>query len=253
MRCSIASKSSNVFIDTRSSLVFDMRKRFVTGLVIAASSVVAALELAAQPAAARKAAPSPGTARQIPSVVRTDYYEVSGATAEELLASLRAHQLFARHASTKWQVDWHFECQLKPNECILRSFTAQVRIRYTLPNWVDSQQADKALQGEWQRYFGALQLHESVHGGFGIAAGKEMVRLVNSRNWRAADQKELKARLDEECEKTLQEYRARETAYDEKTDHGRTQGARLRPIRNHGSDWSARRAPDHELDVHPLQ
>ena len=204
-----------------------MSKSLVTRLIIAAG-MVAALELAAQPAPAPKAAPSPETAKQIPSVIRTDYYEVRGATAEALLASMRAHQRSTNHASTEWHIDWSYEYLTKPDECILRSLSVRALIRYTLPQWVDSQRADKALQGEWQRYFDALRLHESGHGGFGIAAAKEIVRLVNSRDWRAADQKEIKARLDEECEKTVQEFRAREVAYDEKTGHGRTQGALLK-------------------------
>jgi predicted secreted Zn-dependent protease len=105
-----------------------------------------------------------------------------------------------------------------------------VRVRYTLPQWVDWPRADKALQGEWKRYFGALAIHESGHAGYGIAAAKEMVRLVNSGEWRAPERKELKARIDEACNKTLREFRAQEVAYDEKTDHGRTQGARLKSI-----------------------
>ena len=211
------------------SQTFYMRERFVARLVVAAS-VVAALELVAQPAPALRAAPLSETAKQIPNIIRTDYYEIRGASAEALLASMRANQPFTNHASTEWRVDWNYEYLLKPNECILRSLNVRVRVRFTLPQWVDSQGADKALQEEWKRYFGALQLHESGHAGFGIAAGKEMVRLVNSREWRAADQKELKARIDEECDKTLQEFRARDVAYDEKTDHGRTQGARLKTI-----------------------
>ena len=207
--------------------MFYMRERFVTRLVIAAS-LVAALELVAQPAPALKAAPPRETAKQIPNIIRTDYYEVRGATAPALLASMRANQPFAKHASTEWHVDWNYDWLLKPDECILRSFSVRVRVRFTLPQWIDSQLADEALQGEWKRYSDALRVHESGHAGFGIAAGKEMVRLVNSREWRAADRKELKARIDEECDKTLREFRAREVAYDEKTDHGRTQGARLK-------------------------
>ena len=207
--------------------MFSIRKRLVTHLMIAAS-VVATLELAAQPAPDLKAALPRATARQLPNSIRTDYYEVHGTTAEALLASMRATQPSTNHASTVWRIDWNFEYLLKPDECILSSFSARVRVRYTLPQWVDSQRADKALQGEWKRYLGALGLHESGHAGFAIAAANEMVRLVNSREWRAPDRKELKARIDEACDKTIREYRAREVAYDEKTDHGRTQGARLK-------------------------
>jgi predicted secreted Zn-dependent protease len=211
--------------------MFSMSKRFATRLVIAAS-VVATLELAAQPAPALKAAPPREIANQNPNVIRTDYYEVRGATAEALLAAMKANQPSTRHASTEWHVDWNYEYLLKRDECILRSLNVRVRVRFTLPQWVDSERADEALQGEWKRYFGALQLHESGHAGLGIAAAKEMVRLVNSREWRAPDRTELKAQIDEACDKVVQEFRARDVAYDEKTDHGRTQGARLNTTRD---------------------
>jgi predicted secreted Zn-dependent protease len=207
-----------------------LRAGSATRLAIAVS-VVAALELLAQTVPALKSAPPRVTAKLMPNVIRTEFYEVRGATVAALLASMSANQPFTNHASTEWRVDWSFEYLVKPDECILRSFNVRVRVRFTLPQWVDSQLADQVLQEEWKRYFGALQIHESVHAGFGIDAGKEMVRLVNSREWRAADRKELKARIDEECEKTLQEFRSQEVAYDKKTDHGRTQGARLKTSR----------------------
>jgi predicted secreted Zn-dependent protease len=204
-----------------------MRTRLATRLVIAAS-VLAALGLVARPAAALKAAPPLEIAKLTPNVIRTDFYEVRGASARELLASMSANRPYTKHASTEWRVDWSYDYQLNPNECVLRSFKVRVRVRFTLPQWVDSEGVDKALQEEWNRYLRALQLHESAHAGFGISAGKEIVRLVNSREWRAADRKELKVRIDAECNKTLQEFRARDAAYDKTTDHGRTQGARLK-------------------------
>ena len=207
--------------------MFFMRTRLATRLVIAAS-VVAALKLAARPSAALKTAPPLETARLTPNVIRTDFYEVRGVTAEALLASMSANRPYTNHASTEWRVDWNYDYLLKPNECVLRSFNVRVRVRFTLPQWVDSERADKALQEEWKRYFSALQLHESTHAGFGIAAGKEIARLVNSREWRAADRKELEVQIEAECNKTLQEFRERDATYDKTTDHGRTQGARLR-------------------------
>ncbi|MGO8932047.1 MAG: DUF922 domain-containing protein [Limisphaerales bacterium] len=170
--------------------MFSIRKRFVTPLMIAAS-VVTTLGLAAQPAPALKVTPPSETARQNPTILRTDYYKVRGTTAEALLASIKANRPFTTDASTEWRIDWNCEYLLKPDECILRSFSTQVRVRYTLPQWVDAPGADKALQGEWKRYLGALGLHESGHAGFGIAAAKEMVRLVNAREWRSPDGKEL--------------------------------------------------------------
>ena len=91
-----------------------MRIRSATHLVIAAS-VVAASELVAQPAPPLRAAPPRETAKQIPNIIRTDFYEVRGATAEALLASMRANQPFTNHATTEWRVDWNYDCLLKPN------------------------------------------------------------------------------------------------------------------------------------------
>jgi len=201
--------------------MLNTRSRFIILLVVAAD-VGAAPRMEARPDSALRAA------RQLPNVIRTYYYDVRGVTGEALLASMRANRPFTQHASTDWRVEWNYDCLVEAGEYILRSFNVRVRIRFTLPDWVDSERADKALQEEWKRYYGALQLHESGHAGFGIAAGKEMLRRVNSREWRASDRKELKARIDDECDKTLQEFRALEAAYDKQTDHGRTQGARLR-------------------------
>ena len=143
---------------------------------------------------------------------------------------MKASQPSTNHASTEWRIHWDYDWQQTPEECILRSFSARVRVRYTFPQWVDWQRAEKALQEEWKRYFGALQIHESGHAGYGVAAAKEMVRLVNSKDWRAPDRNELKTRIDEACDKILREFRAQEAVYDKKTDHGRSQGARLMPI-----------------------
>ena len=207
--------------------MFAMSKSFGARLIVA-SSILAALELAAQPAPGRNAASQRGTAVQIPNVFRTDYYQVRGTNAWALLASIRSHQPSTNHAATDCRIHWDYEYQRKPDECVLRSLKIRVVVQFTLPQWIDSQRADKALQAEWNRYVGALRLHESGHAGLGIAAAKEMAHLVNSRDWRAPDAKELKARIDEVCEKTVQGFRAQEVAYDEQTDHGRTQGARLK-------------------------
>jgi predicted secreted Zn-dependent protease len=122
--------------------MFSIRKRFVTHLIIAAK-VVAALELAAQPVPDLKTAPPHAPARQLPDSIRTDYYEVRGTNAEALLASMKARQPSSTHASTEWRIDWDYEWQQKPDECILRSFTTRVRVRYTFPQWVDWQRADR--------------------------------------------------------------------------------------------------------------
>lgn len=165
---------------------------------------------------------------EVAKVVRMDYYEVSGTSAGALLSAMKEHGPFTNSAYTDWHIDWNYEFTSKSNVWVLRSFDARVQIRYTFPKWVDSARSDEALRKEWKRYMDATALHERGHSDIGMAAAKEMIRLFKSRSWQAATRKDLKAQVDEECEKILKEFKAREVAYDKQTDHGRTQGARLK-------------------------
>jgi predicted secreted Zn-dependent protease len=192
-----------------------------------AGRLLASFTVAASAAQAPVPAPESESAKPVPKLVHTEYYPVHGENAAALLASIKANQPFARHAATDWRVLWSFESLNQPGESVPRSFKVRVIVRFTLPNWVDSERADQALQAEWKRYLSALQLHESAHAGFGVSAGKEIWRLLHSRDWRAADPSKLKTQIDEECNRTLEEFRALEVAYDKQTRHGRTQGAWL--------------------------
>jgi predicted secreted Zn-dependent protease len=165
---------------------------------------------------------------EVAKVIRTDYYEVSGTNAEALLASMKEHRPYAHNAYTDWHIDWNYEFLIKSNECVLRSFDTRIQIRYALPKRVGSARADKSLRQEWNRFLAATMVHERGHSDLGIAAAKEMMRVVRSRDWRAADRKALKALVDGECERILKDFHAQEVSYDEKTDHGRTQNARLK-------------------------
>ena len=164
---------------------------------------------------------------KVTSVVRTDYYEVSGNDVQALVSSMKKQRYFSHNAYTEWYVDWNYEFLTKPEKCILQSFDTRVQIRYTLPKWVSSKNTGNSLRDEWKRYMAATTLHEQGHSAIGVAAAKEMVRLVNSKKWSAANGKELRALLDKECEAILKQFRDREVRYDVETDHGRTQGARI--------------------------
>ena len=177
----------------------------------------------------------------VTKVIRTDYYEVSGTNAAALLAAMKAHRPFTNNAYTDWYIDWNYEFLTRPNECVLRSFDIRVQIRYTFPQWVNADSSETALRKEWRRYLDATTRHERGHSDIGIAAGKEMVRVLNPKNWRAATRKELKAQIDAECERILKQFKAQEIGYDKATDHGRTQGARMRTTKTSSSPAP----PDH--------
>ncbi len=166
-------------------------------------------------------------AGDVATVVRTDCYEVSGTNAATLMSSMKQRRPGTYDASTAWRVDGIYESTINSTECVLRSFRTKLYIRYTFPKWVGLDRADKSLQEEWRRYLAATILHERGHADLGLAAAKEMVRAINSGTWRGASSNELKAQIDQACQDILKEFKAKEAAYDEETDHGRTQGARF--------------------------
>lgn len=171
-----------------------------------------------------------------PKVIRTDYYEVTGSNVATLLASMKAQRPHTNNAFTEWYIDWNYEFLSQPGECVLRGFDLRVQIRYTLPKWVAAQRADPALKAEWKRFLSATMRHERSHADFGLAAAKEMTRVAKAATWQAESRAALRAKLDAECERILKDFTAREVLYDEKTDHGRTQGARC-DASSVGASW----------------
>ena len=165
----------------------------------------------------------------LPEVVRTNYYQVTGHSTDALLSAMRAQRPFSQNAYTEWFINWQYEFQTRSNEWGLRSFAARLKVTYTLPQWTDEATAPTALRAEWERYLAATRRHEAGHAEIGRAAAKAMLKLAGTTNWQTATKAALGPRVDADCEKILKEFRARETAYDNQTDHGRTQGARLGP------------------------
>lgn len=156
-----------------------------------------------------------------------DYYEVEGDTLDDVLRSMEERHPGGHNAYTTWHVGWKYEFVSRPLACELSSFWTVVQARYTLPRLVRDPLQSPALLEEWERYVGALRVHEEQHAAFGQEAAREMERLVAERYTRGTNREGLRAAIDQACRTILDETRERERAYDERTDHGRTQGAWL--------------------------
>lgn len=159
---------------------------------------------------------------------RSDFYEVSGNDAQALVSSMKQQRYLDHNFFTKWHVYWDYEFLTKNEERLLQSFSTRVHILYTFPKWVRPKGANPKLANEWKRYMEATTVHERGHSALATSAAKEMVRLIKSKKWSAATRSELQASIDKECQAIVEQYKLREINYDKETDHGRTQGARLR-------------------------
>jgi len=160
----------------------------------------------------------------------TNYYTVTGATIREIHESLRQ----ARPGKTKstldgltvWNVNWRFTLANSGSACKIATFSTTTTITITLPRWMMPTNATGPVKVEWQRYFKALSEHEYGHAQFGLMAGAEVQKRIRETG-EDSNCESLKQRVNELCKATIKTYKEQDGAYDQRTEHGATQGARL--------------------------
>ena len=160
----------------------------------------------------------------------TNYYSVTGATLVEMRQSIRQSRpwkdRFDADGFTDWRVAWRFVVTPSEGGCRCSSFTTQTTIVTTLPRWNAPTNAPEAPREIWQKYVTALGLHEAGHAQLSLAAAAELQRRSKDVA-EAADCETLKKRLNDLGERVIEEHRKRDREYDERTQHGTTQGAFL--------------------------
>ena len=126
---------------------------------------------------------------------------------------------------TKWTISWSYGYE-RANACALADVRVVARIRITLPRWGGIGRADPSLAAEWSRFIAALRRHENEHAGIASNAARRVARRLAALGpSRSCARLERKA--DAAAGQILKEVRAAEIAYDKRTGHGDTQGARF--------------------------
>lgn len=160
----------------------------------------------------------------------TNFYTVKGMTIPELRQSVRENrpwkQSFSHDAMTDWRVNWRFTVTPTPAGCRVSTFGTQTTIAIMMPRWMAPTNAPEATRQIWQRYIEALGQHEAGHGAMALAAAAELNKRVRAIG-EGADCESLKMLTEALGRQVIEEFRAKDKAYDEKTRHGATQGAVL--------------------------
>jgi len=158
-------------------------------------------------------------------------YAVDGTSVEGIAASLRGRApvtpegRFVGHH--RWQLEWRGDFARSAGMCGFRRLQVHVRGTTTVPEWRRPPGADSALVGSWDRFLAALRAHEAGHWRIALAGGGEMRdRLAALRRPRCEDL-EVEARL--EGERIVAATDARQSRYDDETDHGHRDGAAWPP------------------------
>lgn len=129
-------------------------------------------------------------------------------------------------AKTDWNVAWQVHTLSSPEKCMVSDVIVDVSIKYTYPKWSDVAFAPRTDRLLWNKYISALRKHEEGHALIGQEAG-EMIEKALLEVKTAPSCQKLEAIVRDKADTIHQEYIAKDTGYDQETDHGKNQGAIL--------------------------
>lgn len=161
---------------------------------------------------------------------KTNYYTVTGATLQEIHQSFRQARPWratgGHDGFTVWNVNWRFSTAHNGSACRVSTFSTATTINITLPRWAAATNTAESVRAEWDRYIQALGKHEYGHAQFALAAAAEIQKRVKEVSQDPSCDS-LKQRINSLCDGIVQKYKQMDAAYDQRTEHGIKEGARL--------------------------
>jgi predicted secreted Zn-dependent protease len=133
-------------------------------------------------------------------------------------------------ARTDWTLQWTYKWDGKLAKQAgffrLSEWTVDVKSTFILPRWVELEEAKPFDQRRWQIYMARLKLHENGHAKLAELAGDAANKAFANLKVYPSSEK-LKEAVRLKAQEILKLHRAMELEYDQKTDHGKKQGARF--------------------------
>ena len=158
---------------------------------------------------------------QIPDA-RIIYYDINGASAEELRTQLNLLRPvgvdgYKGDATTKWLIYWNWP-GYGTSDCDVALAWIFYDIEVILPRWKMPADAQPELIRHWASYMEALIEHEKGHVEYVVDHSSYVLDAIKQSDCETAEA---------EANKILQAIRQHDIEYDKATDHGKTQGARF--------------------------
>ncbi len=161
----------------------------------------------------------------------TVYYNVQGTSADELRTQLNKFGVKGSDGKTyygyaTWNVSWRYLCRSDMTNCWITSVQTTVRIKFTLPKWIDRSEAPEELRQKWDKYITALERHERRHRDIAVETAFQVERAIAGMKLRGGcdglkrEANALGHRLVDNCKK-------RQSDYDARTNHGKLEGAQF--------------------------
>lgn len=161
------------------------------------------------------------------------YYDVTGSTTDQIRASVFHNTPIRINGSPYGAVtENHFDraysaVTTSAGACEVKNVRVHLISRITLPRLVQNGQSEAVLS-EWQRYIGALRAHEMMHAQNGRYTAETIAsRLFSVKSAMPCPQ--MQQLLNAAVEQLIENMGKWDEQLDAKTEHGRSQGAFLRP------------------------
>lgn len=152
-------------------------------------------------------------------------YPVTGRDYASLVRSLSANGPKGFHGVANWDISYQYTTVPSGSMCRFDSVRLSVKGEILMPKWTDEAAAPPPLRQRWQDYYAALQQHEEGH----VQHGNELAALVQEKFLGYGDMAcgQAKAIAQSEFDRLYNNLKNRDKEYDQRTQHGATQGARF--------------------------
>jgi predicted secreted Zn-dependent protease len=155
-------------------------------------------------------------------------YQITGDTAAELVAAMRAKHLVdvagdEAWALTAWNINWNYKWVTAGGSCGISNLTVKVDIVTTLPTWAPPTTADESLIDKWKRFSDALVIHEHGHAQNALDRAAEIAAAMARVDPKPTCDT-LETAADAAGAAIIDYGRQWDVTYDAETRHGVTQG-----------------------------
>ena len=168
--------------------------------------------------------PSSGAAAksEVVETIRYEPYSVAGDSIADVRRQMDRMRPLSHDALTKWHVTWRYDFRKRLGFCFIDNVRTTLEIVYILP---ELRTSNIDVRRSFDAYGRRLKIHEDGHARIGrIIANRIHARLPEVGPYASCLQLEQAANAL--GNRLVQEGADMDEAYDLKTDHGLTQGAR---------------------------
>jgi len=143
------------------------------------------------------------------------YYKINGSTETDLAEEIQSKGPDGYAGYTNWYIRWGWP-GFGHEQCDLTKAWITAKVSMTMPSWDPPYNAPEDLIRNWNRFNQALNTHERGHVNNLVKALPLLQTAIQNSDCITADSA---------ANQVLNKLRGWDVQYDDKTDHGRTEGA----------------------------